>query len=149
MPTITNLTLEVTDDAAPATTRTAKVTGTLGFDAADAGKTYRVAIALLGEDTPDDNLPATDSGADDELYTFMFGFLKPYKTVVVPANATVALSESRTLPASKLDEDSGKVMFNNHPPAFARRDEVYARVTVSGAPVTQRSNVEKFGGAVP
>jgi hypothetical protein len=148
MPTITNLTLQVTDDAPPATTRTAKVTGTLGFDATDVGKPFRLAIALMGEDTPGDNLPPADSAADDELYTFMFGLLQPYKAIVVPANAAVALSESRTLPASKLDEDAGTVMFNNLPPAFKRRDEVYARVTVSGAPVTQRSNVEKFGGVV-
>lgn len=133
--------------------RSVTVSGTMTFDAGDVGKTYRLEIKLYGEDLSGDKLPAGDSVGDDVVYTFKWGPspLLPvtYKTVVVAAAGNVAFNETRNVATTALDEDPGKVLIGmadiNTPIFMPRSDEVYARVTLSGAPVTARSTTATAG----
>lgn len=127
--------------------RDVTVAGSVSFDAGDVGKTYRLEIKLFGDDFSGDKLPSGDTVADDEIYHYSFAspglFLpRPFKVLAVAAAGTVNYSETRSLGVGLLDEDSGVVMLNTDPPlpGLPRKDEVYARVTVSGAPVSVNSS---------
>ncbi|WP_140636497.1 hypothetical protein [Methylibium rhizosphaerae] len=124
--------------------RNVTVAGSVSFDAGDVGKTYRLEIKLFGDDFSGDKLPSGDSVFDDELYTYSFAGVsplpRPYKVLAVAAAGTVNYSEVRTIDVGLLDEDGGVIMTNTDPPLpIPRKDEVYARVTVSGAPVSVNS----------
>lgn len=144
MPTLSTptLTLGPTDN----NKRDATVAGSITFDAGDVGKTYRLEIKLYGEDKSGDNLPSGDAVGDDLLYTYKFAtsfFQLPYKTLTVAAAGTVNFSEKRSISTASLDEDPGTVVVGwadiNTPILMPRQDEVYASVTISGAPVTKKS----------
>jgi hypothetical protein len=125
--------------------RNVTVAGSVSFDAGDVGKTYRLEIKLFGDDFTGDKLPSGDSVFDDELYTYSFAgaslLPRPYKVLAVAAAGTVNYSEVRTIDVGLLDEDGGVISINIDPPppGIPRKDEVYARVTVSGAPVSVNS----------
>ena len=142
MASLTNVSLSITSGATSSASNV-NVTGTLGFDASEVGKTYRLEIKLFGEDKADDNRPSSDAVGDDELYTFRWGIFNPYKTIVVTAAGTQTFSETRSISAEKLDEDSGTVKVGqadiNTPIFMPRADELYARAVLSGAPVSARS----------
>lgn len=120
------------------------VSGTMQFDAGEVGKSFRLEIKLFGEDKTGDNLPTSDPVGDDEIYAFTWGSnifnKKPYKQFTVPTAGTQPFTETRALSEEKRDEDSGNVMLGTSPPVpMMRADEIYARVTVSGSPVSLRS----------
>jgi hypothetical protein len=126
--------------------RNVTVAGSVSFDAGDVGKTYRLEIKLFGDDFSGDKLPSGDSVFDDELYTYSFAgasyyLPRPYKVLSVAAAGTVNYSEVRAIDVGLLDEDGGVVPTDTDPPtpAFPRKDEVYARVSVSGTPVSVNS----------
>lgn len=125
--------------------RNVTVAGSVSFDAGDVGKTYRLEIKLFGDDFSGDKLPSGDSVFDDELYTYSFGGVsylpRPYKVLAVAAAGTVNYSEVRTIDVGLLDEDGGVIMTDFDPPLpdIPRKDEVYARVSVSGTPVSVNS----------
>jgi hypothetical protein len=141
MASISGVTMSIANGASTIA-RNVTVTGSMGFDASDVGRTYHLAISLFGEDKSDDKLPASDPVGDDNIFGFKWGFLAtPYKTVTVAAPGTVPFTETRSVSNTKLDEDTGTVAPNVDPPlpGIPRRDEVYARATLSGAPVSARS----------
>lgn len=146
----------ITLGATTAGKRDVTVAGSMTFDASDVGKTYRLEIELYGEDLSGDNLPSGDSGADDLIstYTWLAGglILRPYKAVTVLAAGSVSYSEKRAIDTSKLDEDPGTQIVGwadiNTPIIMPRADEVYARVTLSGSPVTKRSTTVQAGFGV-
>jgi hypothetical protein len=124
--------------------RNVTVSGTMSFDASDVGHTYHLAISLFGEDKSGDNLPASDPVGDDEIYVYKWGVpltQKSYKVVTVSAPGSVPFTETRSVSNAKLDEDTGTVAPNVDPPlpGLPRRDEVYAKATLTGAPVSARS----------
>ena len=132
--------------------RNVTVGGSMTFDAADVGKSYRLEIKIYGEDVSGDNLPATDSLSDDLVYTYSWTsgfFVTAYKSVTVAAAGTVNFSETRAISVDALDEDTGKVLVGmadiNTPIFLPRSDEVYARVTLSGSPTTKRSSTVQAG----
>lgn len=133
-----------------ADTSTVTVTGTMNFDASEVGKSYRLEIKIFGEDKAGDNLPAGDAVGDDELYTFRWNVLFPYRTIQVTAAGAKTFSETRTISSATLDEDSGKVKIGDadiNTPVFSPRgDEFYARAVLSGAPVTAKSPTLKTVG---
>jgi hypothetical protein len=147
VPSITELHLTI-GDGFGAHTVSALVTGVLTFGRCDVGRVYRLAITLFGEDLPGDNLPLTDATGDDLLYAFRWGLAKlPYRQITVGAPGPQPLHELAAVGGGALDEDRGGVQSH----AFAsipRGDEVYATATLSGAPLTVKSNVERFGGFV-
>lgn len=124
--------------------RNATVVGSITFDAADVGRTFRFAIALHGHDLPGDNLPAGDPAGNELLYTFMWAgtpLFSPFKGMVCSAAGTLPYSETRSISAGTFDEDSGVVttIIQNVPIQMPRRDEVYARVSLTTPPVTGTS----------
>ncbi|MFN0168372.1 MAG: hypothetical protein ACKV22_18250 [Bryobacteraceae bacterium] len=128
------------------------VSGTMQFDAGEVGKSYRLEIKIFGEDKPGDNLPSTDPVGDDELYAFLWGAnifnKKPYKQFTVAAAGPQTFKETRPIRNDKLDEDSGSVVPGNAPPGtpgLPRQDELYAQVSLSGAPASARSATLNFG----
>ncbi len=131
---------------------TTKVTvgGTMTFDASEVGKSYRLEIKIYGEDKAGDNLPSGDAVGDDQLYTFRWNLFTPYRMVQVTQAGAQPFTETRTVNASTLDEDSGKVQIGetdmNTPVLSPRADEYYAQVVLSGAPVTAKSPVLKTVG---
>ena len=144
MPTLSTptLTLGATDNGK----RDATVAGSITFDAGDVGKTYRLEIKLFGEDKSGDALPSGDAVGDDQIYVYSFPgpvFPQLFKSITVAAAGTVNYSEKRAVNTSALDEDPGNQLVGKadiHTPVFMpRKDEVYARVTISGAPVTKKS----------
>lgn len=147
MATISNVSLAITNGAA-VDMRNVTVSGTLNFDASEVGKSYRLAIKIMGEDKPGDNVPDTDPIGNDDLYTFTWGLFlgkKPYKQFTVTTAGAMPFNEMQTLSATQLDEDSGKVKIGqadiNTPIFLPRADEVYAFVSLSGTPVSMRSAV--------
>jgi hypothetical protein len=147
MASISNVTMSIASGSS-SIARSVTVNGTLTFDASDVGRTYRLGVALVGEDKSGDNLPSGDPVGDDDIYDFKWGFLlnqKPYKSITVVAPGTQTFSETRSVSNVKLDEDAGTVPVNFEPdintplPGFPRKDEVYARATLGLAPVTARS----------
>ncbi|WOB06835.1 hypothetical protein [Piscinibacter gummiphilus] len=144
MPTLSTptLTLGATDNGK----RDVTVAGSITFDAGDVGKTYRLEIKLFGEDKTGDVLPSGDALGDDQIYVYNFtGPLlpRPYKVITVAAAGALNYSEKRAVNTSSLDEDPGNQLVGKadiHTPVFMpRKDEVYASVTISGAPVTKKS----------
>jgi hypothetical protein len=147
MATISNISLLISN-ASVANTRNVTVSGTMNFDAGEVGKSYRLEIRIFGEDKPGDNLPSADLPGDDELYTYSWGSFfnkRPYRQFTVPAAGPQAFTETRAISSDTLDEDKGEVAIGpqpglgSPPPTFPRRDEVYATVLLSGAPVSARS----------
>ena len=135
------------------TSRNVTVTGTMSFDASDVGRSFHLAISLFGEDKSGDNLPSGDPVGDDEIYAYKWGLLlgaKPYKVVTVSAAGSVPFTETRAVSNAKLDEDPGTIPVNFDPPlpGVPRADEVYARATLSGAPVSARSATVTAGWGV-
>jgi hypothetical protein len=135
--------------------RSVTVSGSMTFDAGDVGKTYRLEIKLYGEDLSGDNLPSGDAVGNDMIYTYLWNtpFLPAsYKNVTVAAAGNVNFSETRNVAVDTLDEDPGKVIIGwadpNTPIYSIRKDELYARVTLSGAPVTARSATTVVGVGV-
>jgi hypothetical protein len=130
----------------------------MSFDATEVGKSYRLAIEIWGEDKSDDNLPSTDAVGDEELYTYMWGswFLRrAYRQFTVSAAGSQTFTEARTISNGTLDEDSGSSTGPSSPdnenttlPGLPRRDELYAKVTLSGTPVTARSATVVTGAGV-
>lgn len=157
MASLSNVSLSIATGSTASTT-TATVSGTMNFDATEVGKSYRLAIAIWGEDKSDDNLPSTDSVGDEELYTFTWGSLflrRSYRQFTVNAAGPQTFTEARNISSGTLDEDSGLSSGpnspdngNTPPPGLPRRDEVYAKVTLSGTPVTARSATVVTGAGV-
>lgn len=123
--------------------RDVTVAGNITFDAGDVGKTYRLEIKLFGDDSSSDNRPASDTVADDLIYTYKWtppflAFPRPFKTITVTSAGNVSYSEKRAVASASLDEDSGVVsnMVGGVLIQMPRSDEVYAAVTIAGAPVT-------------
>jgi hypothetical protein len=145
MAALSNITLS-TASGPTSTSKNVTVQGAITFDSADVGKTFRLEILIFGEDPSGDRLPAGDPIGDDLLYTFSWGPLfikKPYREIKVSAPGTVPIAETRAIADETLDEDKGKVEIGdadiNTPVLVVRKDEVYARVSLSGAPISARS----------
>jgi hypothetical protein len=157
MASLSNVSLAVSAGST-ATTAKVTVTGKMTFDAAEVGKSYRLEIDIVGEDDSADNRPSTDGVADDELYTFTWGSLlvrRPYRDFVVTAAGTQTFTEARNISSDTLDEDSGLAPGPSSPdngnttlPGMPRKDELYARVTLSGTPVSARSPMVVVGVGV-
>ncbi|HEY9748638.1 MAG TPA: hypothetical protein V6C63_08165 [Allocoleopsis sp.] len=154
MASISQVSLSISQGSA-ANTKNVTVSGTMSFDAGEVGKSYRLEIKLLGEDKSGDNLPFDDSAGEDELYTFLWGtlFIKtPYKQFTVAAAGPQPFKETRVLSDETLDEDKGKVKVGeadiNSPIFLPRKDEVYAKVSLSSTPVTKRSTTVPLGVGV-
>jgi len=150
MPTLSTPTLTLGNTVS--NKRDVTVAGNITFDAGDVGKTYRLEIKVFGEDLSGDKLPASDAVGDDLLYTYNwtapFLFLpKPYKTITVTAAGSVSYSEKRAISNVTLDEDSGTVshIVGGVLIQMPRSDEVYANVTLSGAPVSARTATVSAG----
>jgi hypothetical protein len=118
-------------------TRPVTVSGTMKFDAADVGRSFRLEIAVYGDDSATDKRPVEDGASDDVIYTFKWpGLLLPlpYRVLTVQAAGNVPLSETRQVTTDALDEDSGKVqvgIVSNTPVLLPRADEIYAKVTLT------------------
>lgn len=147
MPSISNVSLLLANGSTQ-NTRNVTVSGTLNFDAGEVGKSYRLEIKLFGEDKSGDLTGPGDFIGDDELYSFSWGFFpynKPYKQITVAAAGAQNFTETRTISNEKLDEDSGLTTVKSPAegtpdlPGPPRRDEVYARVSLAGAPVIAKS----------
>ena len=113
------------------TKRKVTVSYKLVFDAAEAGKKYKLAINLFGEDkSGDDEDPNNPPLVPAKpIYTFRFVTALPrlYKTITAQAGQN-GFTESQEVDASKLNEDPG----NSGPPLnFPHIDEVYAVVGVT------------------
>lgn len=111
----------------------------LVFSPSEAGKKFKVAISLFGEDNAGDDEPAgiTTLNGPQPLYTFGFGtapFIKKFKTITAEAGEQSVTEPSREVEKETLNEDPGvtqKVVQGivvKHPHA----DEIYAVVSVSG-----------------
>jgi len=156
MASLSNIVLLPPKNGVAPNTKDITVTGTMTFDASEVGKTYRLEIKIFGEDKPDDNLPVGDAIGDDELYTFSWGFFFPkfpYKQFSVAAAGSQKFTEVRTISSDKLDEDSGSILIpsgdiNTPPTSFPRKDEVYAKVSLSAVPVSDRSPTVVVGFGV-
>jgi|SRR6266540_1745046 hypothetical protein len=151
MATVSNISLSIAKGSS-ANTSNVTVSGTMNFDASEVGKSYRLEVKIFGEDKAGDNLPSTDLIGDDQLYTFLWGglFLKlPFKQFVVSTAGDQSFTETRVLTSDKLDEDSGQAIIgwaDIHTPILSpRKDEIYARVMLSGAPVSARSATISLG----
>ena len=156
MASLSNISLSLSSGST-ANTRNVTVSGTQKFDANDVGKSYRLEIKIFGEDKSGDNLPSGDSVGDDDLYTFLWGSnifnKKPYKQFTVTVAGTQTFTETRTISIDNLDEDSGTVKgpspdINTPGLPLPRKDEVYAKVSLSGSPVDARSATVIAGGLV-
>ena len=135
--------------------RDVTVSGSITFNASDIGKTYRLEIKVYGDDPAGDVLPSDDPVGNDLVYTYQWAgpfLLKPYKSITVAAAGTINYSEKRSVTTSKLDEDKGTKIVgwaeNDIPILMPRKDEVYASVTLAGAPVTAKSAVVTTGVGV-
>jgi hypothetical protein len=145
MASLSNISLTLTAGSS-SSSRNATVGGTMTFDAGEVGKSYRLAITLMGEDKAGDKLPSGDAVGDDTISEFTWGSLLPkkaYKDFTVSTAGAQTFSETRAVTNTKLDEDPGQVKIGdadiNTPVFFPRQDEVYASVTLSGTPSTARS----------
>jgi hypothetical protein len=145
MASLSNIALSLSNGSV-ANTRNVTITGTIQFDGSEVGKSYRLEIKIFGQDKVGDQLPSTDSLGDDELYTFSWGSLfikKPYKQFTVAVAGSQSFTETRAISDDTLDEDSGLQKIGEadiHTPIYSpRQDEVYARVSLSGAPISARS----------
>lgn len=146
MASVSNISMSLANGSSTST-RNVTVTGTITFDASEVGKSYRLEIQLFGEDKVGDTLPAGDPVGDDSLYTFTWGTLlnkKPYKQFTVAAAGPQTFTETRAVSNDKLDEDPGQVKIGeadiNTPLYMPRQDEVYAKVILSGTPISARSS---------
>ena len=156
MATFSGVTMSIANGSST-TARNVTVNGTLNFDASDVGRTYHLAISLFGEDKSDDHLPVGDETGDDEVYAYKWGFLltqKPYKVVTVSAPGAVPFTETRAVSDVKLNEDPGDTSnakeadIHTPLPGLPLRDELYARATLTGAPVSARSATVTSGFGV-
>jgi hypothetical protein len=147
MPTISGVTMSIASGSST-TARNVTVSGTLAFDASDVGRTYHLGISLFGEDRSGDHLPVGDPMGDDEIFAYKWGFLltqKPYKVIAVSAAGAVPFTETRAVTNAKLDEDPGDTSnaaeadIHTPLPGMPLRDELYARATLTAAPVSARS----------
>ena len=155
MATISNPTLvlgQVTNNL-----REVTVSADVMFDRADEGKTYKLEIALFGEDKSGDALPPGDSVGDNLLYTFSWAagpiFLtKAYKLYTVTRPGPVKLQEKRMVSVAALDEDAGVVLvpgpINGHLIPLPRKDEVYAQIKLSVPALVARTPTIVAGGMV-
>ncbi len=110
----------------------------LVFSPGEAGKQFKVAISLFGEDKAGDDEPAIVSfHGPQPLYTFSFGsapFVRKFKTITAQAGEQSITEPSQEVDKETLNEDPGvtqKVVQGvvvKHPHA----DEIYAVVSVSG-----------------
>lgn len=146
MASVSNIVLSLSAGST-ASTADVTVTGTMTFEVGEVGKSFRMEIGIFGEDKSGDKLPAGDPVGDDLLYTFQWGFLFPkksYKQFTVMTAGPQAFTETRSISNEKLDEDLGNVKLAdadiNTPVYFPRQDEVYAKVSLSGSPVSARSS---------
>lgn len=156
MATISGVTMSIANGSSTAA-RNVTVSGTMKFDAGDVGRTYHLSIGLFGEDARDDHLPVGDDVGDDDVFAFKWGFLltqKPYKVVTVSAPGAVPFSETRAVSNVKLDEDPGDTSnakeadIHTPLPGLPLRDELYARATLTAAPVSARSATVTSGFGV-
>ena len=149
MATVSDVTLQIQDGPTPSTKKVT-VNATASFEASEIGKNFGLGITLKGEDAAGDHLPSGDSAFADTLYTFKWGsLLGPQAVKPVKASAQpVMINESRTLDYAVLDEDTGTVPSNvPELPPMARKDEVYAVVTLS-ATVSAVSATVNAGGLI-
>ncbi len=110
----------------------------LVFSPSEAGKQFKVAISLFGEDKSGDDEPAgIVLNGPQPLYTFGFGIApltKKFKIITAQAGEQSVTEPSREIDKETLNEDPGvtqKVtqgVVVNHPHA----DEIYAVVSVIG-----------------
>jgi hypothetical protein len=152
MASVSDVSLQISPNSL-ANTQTVTVSGTLNFEEAEVGKSYRLEIKIFGEDKPGDNVPPNDPIGDNELYAFLWGhfFRKiPYKPFMVNMAGKQNFTERRAISDETLDEDSGKVIVGwadiNTPVFMPRADEIYAKVVLSSLPSTGRSNTVKTAG---
>lgn len=89
---------------------------------------YREVCQLIGDDTPGD-------GTDDIIRT-----VRDTTTVFTGNNVHFTRAIQLFLPASALDEDSGR--------PFLEEDEIRAKVTLTPIPSSRESNLVRVGGPV-
>jgi hypothetical protein len=110
----------------------------LVFSPSEAGKQYKVAISLFGEDLAGDDEPAGFApNGPQPLYTFGYGLAplaKKFKIITALAGEQSVVEPSREVDKAVLDEDPGVTLTSaggvivKHPHA----DEIYAVVSVTG-----------------
>ena len=124
----------------------------LAFTSAEAGKYYKIAINLFGDDSGELNEPPIPFFMRQPLYTFTFGqfpAFQNYQTVLAQAGVK-SYSVSRDVSSEKLDEDPGKTTVNIKPPGIPgppqyvtvfHPDEVYAVVSLTSDSISATQKI--------
>jgi|SRR5215203_2110668 len=109
----------------------------LVFSPSEAGKKFKVAINLFGEDLAGDDEPGViNLNGPQPLYTFSFGTLpsRKFKTITAQAGEQLVVELSREVDKALLDEDPGatQVLVQEQLVTHPHADEIYAVVSVTG-----------------
>ena len=110
----------------------------LVFGPSEAGKQYKVAISLFGEDLAgDDEAAGFAPNGPQPLYTFGYGMApltKKYKTITALAGEQLVVEPSREVDKALLDEDPGvnQILVQGETITHPHADEIYAVVSVTG-----------------
>ncbi len=110
----------------------------LVFSPAEAGKQFKVAISLFGEDKSGDDEPAVLTlNGPQPLYTFRYGMapsLKQFKNITAQAGEQSVTEASREIDKEILNEDPGvtQTIVQGVPVTHHHADEIYAVVSLIG-----------------
>jgi len=110
----------------------------LVFSPVEAGKKFKVAISLFGEDQAGDDEPAGIAlNGPQPLYTFGFGIaplVKKFKIITAQAGEQSFTEPSREVAKETLNEDPGanQVVVQGTVVTHPHADEIYAVVSVIG-----------------
>ncbi len=120
----------------------------LVFSPNEAGKQFKVAISLFGEDKPGDDEPSVVAfHGPQPLYTFSFGdapFVRKFKTITAQAGEQNITEPSREVDKEILNEDPGvnQIVVQGTVNTIPHADEIYAVVSVTAE---ARSNTFQLG----
>ena len=121
----------------------------LVFSPSEAGKKFKVAISLFGEDIPGDDEPANLTlNGPQPLYTFSYGsplqLKKNFKVITAQAGEQSFTEPSREVDKEILNEDPGvnQIVVQGIVNTIPHADEIYAVVSVTAE---ARSNTFQLG----
>lgn len=114
--------------------RKVTVSYNLTFAPSEAGKKFKVAIGLVGDDPPGDEEPAPLFLTAQPFYMFTYGLSKNKFTTVTAQAGEQSFTETRELDRTTLDEDPGSKSIDVAPGTkikIPHTDDVYARVSLA------------------
>jgi len=121
----------------------------LVFSPSEAGKNFKVAISLFGEDISGDDEPAVVTlNGPQPLYTFSYGnqlqLKKKFKIITAQAGEQSFTEPSREVDKEILNEDPGanQIVVQGQVQTIPHADEIYAVVSVTAE---ARSNTYQLG----